>query len=192
MPESIIKTTLVADYTDTTASAISAAYPLLYPTASSVPTYAYTSLATLLGVASGGLPLVIIAALGQGDTPATAAVIIEGSFMCEATLDRDGVESDHPGAEYAEIGILVRNVRYATSINLVKNVTLRIRYLIDYNLRQWRGSPGDLTISGDNSISPDEYFKVFWQKSQLVSASEWATTYKCSYSRSFPLLDNSP
>jgi len=189
MPSDQIRDFLIHDYIDSTAAAVAAQFPAEYPQASSVPAYAYKSIGTLLGYASATLPLYIVANYGEANIPAQACIIIQATEIHDSvSYGRSIIKNDNPGAETAIIDIFVKNIRTSVSVSLVKLVSLRIRFLLDQNLRQLRGLAPDIPINVfiDPSIH-DDYFKCFVQDLGTLTSAGWATRYQCDYVRSYPM-----
>lgn len=187
MPSDVIKALLDTDYVDSTAAAVAAAYPQTYSASGEVPVYAYTSLASLLGVASSVLPSRIIANLGEAKTRADSSIVIQTTEILESVDSPRCIQSDYPGAEYAIVEVFTKTVRTTTDVSLMKNMQFRIRYLIDHTIRQQRpNTAGGIPVIGDLSIK-DQYMFCFWEANRLLTASENTSIYRCEYSRSFPV-----
>lgn len=192
MPAELIRDLLIKDIYDSNPQTISNQYPLIYPLASSVPNYITSSLSTLLLGSSGqDLSKYILAEYGQADIPAMAAIIIQTTEMYESIKYNGAIQNDQPGAETAIVDIFVKNVRTTTSVSLVKLISLRIRYLLDQNLRQFRGLPPDLPVdpSVDSSINPNDYFKCFIKMLGQLTPTGWTSRYEINYIRSYPISD---
>lgn len=192
MPGDVIRQYLITDTTDTTAAAVAAAYPTYFTGgASSVPVYAYQSLLTLMACAGTTLDNIIISEYGEAKIPATVAMVIQTTWIRESVDLPSGLKSDDPGAEYAQVDIWVRNVSFTRNSNIVKNISLRVRYLLDLNLRQFRSKetasvPPGIPTFGDPSIKQD-YVYCIWMGAGKQIASEWSNTYMVQYERSFPI-----
>lgn len=188
MPSTAIREELIKDFTDTTAAAVVATYPNAYASTSEVPIYAYTSLKTLLGLTSSAeLALAVVANLGEGKIPANACIVINTIRTFDnVEYSLGSINSNEIGAEFSDVRIHIRNVRYTNDVSLVKNVGQRIRYLIDHPIRQARfNTAGSLEVINDNSIR-DYYLECFRTECGLLTASEWVNIYRVEYVRSFP------
>lgn len=192
MVAEIIRNLLINDIIDDTPSNIAFLYPNSYSSSSEVPVYVYTSLMTLFALsASGDLSNRVVANLGEGQTRADASIIIETHKIIEST-ETENVKSDQPGAETSTICIQVKNIRNSLNVSLIKNVSFRIRYLIDATLRgaRWIENTNEISPQipdvGDLSIR-DDYIYVFWIYGDVLTASEWANYYRVEYTRSFPM-----
>lgn len=183
--ELIIKNILEQDYVDSSAAAIQALNSTIFASASDVPTYCYTSLATLVGVSSSVLPSRIVANYGEAVTPTSMCIVIQPTRVTESVDSPWGMRSDEPGAECGYIDILVKNVRTTTSVSPVKNIQARIRLLIDATLRQYRREANTLGNAGDNSILND-YVLSFWEMDGILFASEYGSRYRCEFIKAYP------
>lgn len=126
----------------------------------------------------------IIANYGESVIPTNASIIIQSTESIESAITDGNPISDEPGAEFAYIDILVKNLRFMKSVYTVKNVTLRLRHLLDHTLRSQRLEPPGIPIAGDTSIA-DEYLQLYWQRSGIMASSQWVCRLECNYIRAF-------
>lgn len=187
MPTEIIKAFLAQDYTDVSPQTIYTNNPTVYTSSADVDVWVYQSLATLLQVSSGNLSARIVEAYGQGIERTDAHIVIQQSRVEESITSLLSYKSDQIGAEYADVQITAYNAALATSPDLVRNIQLRIRYLIDHSVRQLRGKSPYISISGDTSIL-NQYFGCMWIWQGSLITSEFATGYRVDYVRRFPTL----
>jgi hypothetical protein len=188
MSAEVLRQNLLLDLTTIAASTIAAAYPTVFIAASSVPSYINMCLPDLLGLTGGSSEFAkrVVATQGEATTPANACIVIQPTEIIEP-YEADFIVTDLPGGETTYIDVLVKNVKDVRSIDLVKAVGLRIRLLLDMNLRgsnQTLGLPADLQVLNDTSIRTG-YYKCEWIRSSLLTATEQAHRFKCSYIRVF-------
>jgi hypothetical protein len=164
---------------------------------SQVPRYIYTCLCDLITGAVGASPTfdqLIVAEYGVTKTPASLGVIIQPTDVVEPALHFDFVSDDDLGAKKAYVNILVKNIFTSTDYYRVRDIGLRIQYILDSKLRGLANnqfmlvnSPGTLdpSVLVDNSISPDSYFKVQWEASSTPHAKEQSHRYCVVYNQYF-------
>lgn len=185
----VLRQNLLLDTTTISASTVTNLYPTLFSGSAAVPPYINTCLVDLLGLIGGSAILAthIISTQGEQKTRTDAQIIIQPTDQVEPYEAPQGIDIDTQGGETAYIDILVKNVKDTGSVALVKNVGLRIRMLLDYNLR---GSSTlyyltpDLQVLNEPSVQKG-YFKCEWVRSTLLTATEQAHRFRCSYVRVF-------
>lgn len=195
----VVRSNLLYDTVSSTASYV---YTNLnsngyYSSPAAVPRYIYTSLAELCsGFTGGNLNKAIVSDYGTSVIPAGGAIILQPDGF-EESAEQGWIPQDESGAEYSYNWILVQNVKTSTDVELIKDIGLRIRYVLDSNLRSlmdnqfmavhsgatWL-SP-DLDVSADNSINRDSPYKVSWEHSGILRASQQAHRYRSVYWRTF-------
>lgn len=195
MPAAVIMNYLQADVLDRSAAAVIAANPpgTFINGVSSVPSYLYLSLKTLWTSASGGIPAyqaLVTADLGTGKSSPLGSIVVVSEALTEQVLDRTSLYSDAPGAEVTPIQILLYKPRaQSTSVTLIQNTQLRIRYLLDNYLRGVQGLSGNLPVSAvyaDPSIDPRSPFFCFYERNlEPILASEANILFSCDYLRLF-------
>lgn len=165
--------------------------------ASQVPRYIYTCLADLVtgfGVSGLSYDQLIVAEYGQRKVPSTPCVVIQASLSLEPALDLGYVADDDFGADKCYVNILVKNIFNNTDYYRVRDIGLRIRYVLDSKLRGLSNnqymlvnSPYalDPSVLVDNSIDPTSYFKMEWQRSDMLETKEWAHRFCCVYNNYF-------
>lgn len=168
---SVIKANLL-DYEDSTAEDVYLLNTTVFSSSSDVPVWMYTSLTTLLGCPSSELTSRIIGDLGEAKIPTSPCIVIETDETLEGVYANTGLMSDQPGQDEAFLRILIKNVKTDKNIYLIKNVLMRVRYLLDANIRQF-GTPvrfADLTI--DTNEFAQSYFRCYYQSMSIPVASE--------------------
>lgn len=186
---SVIRYNLL-DNIDSTAQEAYLANTSCYSSSADVPVWIYTSLATLLGCPSANIGSFVIADLGEAKTPTNPCIIIETGDIIEGVDVSDGLRSDMVGQDETYIKILVNNVKTNKNFYLVKNTLMRIRYLLDANIRQY-GTPiryADLEINSNEFLQP--YFRCYYQRMTLPVASEGLVEFKCCLFFNFGVSDS--
>lgn len=186
---------LALDVVDGSAATVSSRNPSIWPTAGSVPEYAYKSLGTLwMGkpVSSSQLLTRINYQFGEGKTSAPGEISLQTAPI-ESTRIPEPLYSNNTGAETTFLNIVLRQPENEMSVARMTNVELRIRYLLDYLWRSKRRGGGILPISpaipviGDNSISQDLPPLCLWMEYLTIpSATETGVRYVIAYQRNVP------
>ena len=194
MPEKVIINVLQSDITDTTASAVFNAPQNagVFTDISDVPVYLYQSLKTIFTPTSDltDFQSRFVPVYGQGYTNAEGDIAVIAQQREPLTFTGQGVYPDLPGAERAKVGIYIRFPApvEAADFGRVKNTELRIRFLLDYNMRQkFQHEAPDLPVleSLDNSLYTN-FCKCYWEGyATAENASEILTIYKVEYARVF-------
>ena len=199
MPSPIIKAYLLTDTVDTTAQNIANLNPLVFPSSAYVPRYMYTSLCTLWTGVSGNVGALandILAISGAGLSTSRNVISISTTIHESSDLDEEDMYiSDFTGAESGLLTILISTSKSPTDINLTQDTELRIRWLIDSNLRALRGVGQNIPIynlptnnlSGDTSIlAANSVFGCKWLRYEAdQNAQELASEYAITYQRAF-------
>lgn len=180
-----LKAYLATDVVDSTATIVYNANTDLFSSPSAVPDYCYTSLSTLMGVASADLPTRIIPAYGEDVTPSSLSIIFQPDVTGDSVNYPTEIRSDYQGAEYENLCILVRAPGSYKNASLIRSIQLRIRFLIDQNLRQYRNLPPGIAITEDDSVL-DQYLRCFWKRSGTLFAVEQVSYYSLNFIRAFP------
>lgn len=190
MPAQTIRNLLISDKTDRTAADVRTANPNVFASDDDVPVHLYQSLKTIMFSTASDpqFEARVVYSYGRGATSSDADIqiipmemeSITGSGIMEQIL------SDVPGAETAHVLIYLRlpiPVESA-SFNKIRSAELRIRYLLDYNLRRAHGL-SDLDTSGDNTLF-NTYFKSFWKRVlNPPNEAALAVEYIVQYQRAF-------
>lgn len=197
MPGPIIKSYLLRDTVDSTAEAIYLLNASGWASPADVPIYLYTSLCTLWTGSSGNvaaLDKAIVSQSGQG-TQKSRNVISISPLICES-VDAGNPEGklisdDAQGAENALIRILFQTQQAPpeSKFSLAQNAELRVRLLLDCNLRSLSGGGTSIPIDNTHDKSIDSSYETFilnWLGYETdPSAVEVLTNYACSYVRCF-------
>jgi hypothetical protein len=133
---------------------------------------------------------------GQADLPASFCIIIQESDTCESSnypefMDATGIL----GATFMHVDILVSNPKTSIDVHLIRDVGLRIRYLLDNQLRGLEGNaftnasgyldPIDpITLAYDPTITPT-YYKIKWDQSDILRAKQQAHHLTAAFIRTF-------
>ncbi len=162
-----------------------------YTSASQVPRHVYTCLSDLVS-SVGSLSTVVYSELGTAGKGARLGITILGTDYCE---DYDEFLADDTfGGIKQTFYIQVNNVMTATDYYLIRDIGLRLIYILDHRARGLTNnqfmlvnSPGTLdpSAASDNSFYWDTYFKVKWENSQSMNAKEQIHTFTAFYERMF-------
>lgn len=195
MPATVIAYVLQNDILDRTAQdAVNANPPGTFVGgASSVPPHLYLSLKTLwLGpsASTSDFQNQIVPDLGTGQSNPKGSIVIVADTLSESVIKRRSIRSDQPGAEVSNVKILLYKPRaLSLSVATLQNVSFRIRYLIDNNLRGVRGLSGCLpntAVYQDITLDPRAPFFCFYlDVGEPVLASEATLLYSTDYVRLF-------
>ncbi len=148
-------------------------------TPADVPRFLYTSLTDLCS-GYGILSDLIVSDYGISETQATAPIIIQPTEI-DPSYSADFLEQDVSGAYYMEFDILVKQVRTSKDIYFIRDVGLRIIYILHHTYRgsQYNqfsnahaGTSPDLFIIGDNTIYPGTDCKCKWKYSGILRVSQ--------------------
>ena len=196
MSTDIIRENILLDTTSSTASFIYNLDPTAFPNGpNSVPRFLYTCLADLCSGIPGTFSDIVIADYGLADTKSTLGIILQPDEIRPSSLFAN---SDTLGAECTYLSILVRNVKTARDFNLMRDIGLRLIYILDFRSRN---SPynqyldvnnlsPDLSVgnSYDYTVSPNFYYKAKWEGSTVPHAIEQTHRFSLEYVRVFPDL----
>lgn len=199
MSAPIIKAYLVKDIVDSDPQAVflanqNTAYA--WASSSDVPAYMYQSLSTIWTGAPGASATLedqIVAVSGDG-LMGNANYITISFFLYEsANAGNDEVEADIPGAENALARILIQpGDQFPIDSSRAQNAELRIRHLLDCNLRSLGKKPNGkrageslpVTQSADLSIRDDEIYICRWLRYESdPSTQEIVADYVVTYTR---------
>jgi hypothetical protein len=186
----VIRDYLLQDVVDTTPAVIRSLNPGVWASDDDVPVYMYTSLCTLWTGVSGDVVsfgLLISANSGRGDV--TTSTISISPLIQESMEATEGPEHiDYIGGENTKIFItflLPRSVPEG-KWGKIQNAELRIRLLLDANIRGACRKPVSIPISGDTSIDPEGGFLLTWQAfANDPNESYLVAEYQASYIRAF-------
>lgn len=200
MPSPIIRSYLLQDTVDHTAQQIFNLNPGGWTDVSKVPIHLYTSLCTLWTGASGGVNRIanynksIVARSGQGLDTANNSIIIQ-SYICESSNatgeEGDLVQDDAIGAENALVRIMFKTQASPPPAiaQRTKDSELRVRLLLDCNLRRLGSKPNSIPIDNTDDRSIDDSYTLFllnWLgDSNDQNSIEMVANYACSYVRCF-------
>jgi hypothetical protein len=185
----IIRAALLADTTDRTAGQALAANPSLFSQESDVPAYMYQSLRTLIGAGSDDTEFArrIIAKHGAGETVTVTSIEIQ-TISQDANNYSKMFQNDMTGSESARLQILFRTPSSATNqaaADTVKNLELRTRMILDWQVRQARGLSKNLTTTSDKSIL-NSFFWCGWERYlSTENELEIGAEYRVEYVRVF-------
>lgn len=161
--------------------------------ASQVPRYIYTCLVDLLtgfGTTNLTVDQLIVAEYGMRKVPSSPCIIIQPTYNMEPYMRHEYVMEDTIGAESTYINILVKNVFNNTDYYRVRDIGLRVRYILDSKMRGLENNqfmivnnPSELdpSVLVDNSLDPTSAFKMQWEQSGLIETKEWAHRFCCAY-----------
>ena len=196
MPSSIIRSYILKDVVDSTPATIYVLNASGWPSVSDVPTYMYQSLCTIWTGASGDIADFrrgVVANSGQGKLSFDCIEL--SAYICESS-NADGQEGefirdDAPGAEDAILRITFKTKTNPAParFDAIQNAELRVRMLLDANLRQKSGKPPSIPIDNtdDKSIDPSYgLFMLSWLGFETEpSSSQLVSYYAISYIRDF-------
>ena len=168
----VIKYNLDQDYVDVSPQTVYTNNTDCFSGSGDVPIWMYQSLATMLSCTSSELSGRIVANLGETKTVTTPSIIVSTDEDVEGVRITEGLRSDTAGQDVQILRFLVKNVRTDKDITLVTKILLRIRYLLDCNVRQF-GTPvrsPDLDIVGNSFVK--SYFRCFYTDFVNPAASE--------------------
>ena len=196
MSEDVILAAIRLDTLSTTATAVYNENPdNFYPSAAGVPRHTYTCLAALL-TGMGTLTDLTSISRGTGANP-TVGIIIEPSRSYEGNDFDDIMNNPEPGATRALVKIIVKGIRTGTDLALVRDIGLRLQYILDHNHRAIEGNTymanrtnQEIDTSADITIlnplaNNSGYFRMFLQRSDELSVGEWSHVYKLEFIRNF-------
>lgn len=190
MSAKAIRYYLMQDTVSGSASTVSTDNPNLWPTAADVPDYAYKSLGNLwLSSAtpvSSQLGDSIVYRFGQNDTATNEISIFTQPI--ESVIS-DTMRDNTIGAE--ESNLVIRITKTATSsssVDLIQNIELRLRYLLDINWRRRRrGTPPFIPSTGDKSLDSAVGVLCEWDGYvTMPNAIQTIVRYKTYYVRGVP------
>jgi len=194
MPAPIIRSYLLRDVVDSTPQAIMALNPLVYTSSSEVPRHMYLSLCTLWTGVSGNVSAFndqVVATSGTASNEAENTISIS-AFLRESVDDPDGVMADDLiGAENAIVKILFQTSKSLTpdEYSRTQDAELRVRLLLDANLRGKCNKPMHVPINNTDDLSIDKSYETFlctWQQYlEDQNAIELVSIFTISYVRSF-------
>lgn len=156
MSARVLEWNLEQDVIDRTAADVRTANPGLFASDADVPDFLFKSLKTIwLGTfaASGDLAGVVISDLRTKTNDSAGAITIIADRVIESAEARF-FESDQIGAETARIVIQFTRPRNTTSVTIIRDACLRVRYILDLASRSLRGLPQQLPIRTDNTVDP--------------------------------------
>ncbi len=194
MSAEVIRSELLKDTTSVSALDVYNLNPGIWNNPSDVPRYLYTCLLDLASGTANSLDKLIVADYGTNITQASLGIIIQPTETIESVYDSEFISADSQGAEKTRIDILVKLVKTSTDFYLNRDIGLRIRYILDLNLRALPNnqfmlinSPYalDPSVIADNSIDPGSYYKMSWEYSAIPAVSEQKHRFICSYIRCF-------
>lgn len=189
MPSTVIRNYLLRDVVDTTAAAIFALNPGRWDSEADIPVYMYTSLCTLWTGSSGDVvnyERLISAQSGRGDvTPNTITI---APIICESVDNYEGPERlDALGGETAKIFITFQQSRAVPEADWekIQNSELRVRLLLDANLRGQSRKPQSVPVVGDKSIDEGDFLCIWSAYANDPDESFLSAEYNISYIRTF-------
>ena len=184
---------LINDVVSIPASTFVAQYPLLFNSATAVPTHLYTCLKDIwLGSQSASTTNAqwakfVNATYGLGTSGYTTIDIIPTRILDQADV-KLGAKSNTPGAEFAEIYIYFKKtgaLNALTDQGKMAKAEARVRRLIDYNYRTNITGMPEIPITSIN-INPQADFKCYWQGIiNPINEQNIAALYYVTYTRLF-------
>lgn len=192
---SVIREYLLLDVVDRTASSVMVLNPGMWASEAEVPVYLYKSLCTLWTGASGDVvnyDRMIVAKSGEGKNLSENCIWIS-PYICDNSESSDEIPwlSDVQGGESARIFIGL-SYKKGTKVtpeleDRTQNSELRIRLLLDQNLRSTCQKPQDLPIAPGGSINSSYgLFRMSWKGYDSdPSAIEIVAEYHAAYVREF-------
>jgi len=151
-----------------------------YTSANQIPRHITTCLADLCSSFGQPFSSLVVADMGVAETPSTTGIFIQPSESIDS-VDGDFIMNDQTGSFYAEVDILVHNLRTSKDYLLVRDIALRLIYILDHKFRSLDSnqfmvandipSP-DLNIIGDTAINPSGMFKVRLTRAGMLRSAE--------------------
>ena len=159
MTAKVVKDVLSLDLTSIrTAAQVRTLVPGRWASDPEVPLFLYTSLRDIFdpSLTNQQFKDLIIESYGVGATPADMGIHLI-TLPAESVTKDYGMQLDKVGVEIALLSIMVQlgeNLLDA-QIDIVEQADLRIRWLLDYNIRSTRRKKGDLTVVPGLSSNAD-------------------------------------
>jgi hypothetical protein len=187
----VIRGIIINDTVSIPASGVFANFnPGHWTSPASVPRFLYTSIQDMAS-AHGNINNFTQVEYGLAETPSAFSIILQETDNCENADYPDYVDATGiPGATLMHMDILVSASKVTGDVYLVRDIGLRIRYLLDNQLRGLSGNvfcpeldPLNF-ISYDNTITPD-YYKVRWDKTDALRGSQQAHHLTTAFVRTF-------
>jgi len=190
MTAKVVRYNVIQDYTDRTAADVMAANPGMFSSTSDVPVFLYQSLKTLwLGAsaASSEFAAKVSPYLGGGDAdPRGSIQIVQVSTVQSVLSEDDILKSNEIGAETADIIFNLTTPRTATTSDFLDNAVQRLKYILDHELRGYRGLSPCLTVQGDNTVVSDcNYLCRFIDYGTELRVSNVQVLFRVCYTRVF-------
>lgn len=154
MSARVIEWNLEQDVIDRTAADVMTANPGMFATTADVPDFLFKSLKTIwLGApaASGALADAVISDLRTKTNDSAGAITVIADRVFESVEGRF-FESDQMGAETARMVIQLTRPRNTTSVTIIRDACLRVKYILDEGSRGLRRLPPQLPIRTDNTL----------------------------------------
>lgn len=179
---------LRGDITSGTASAVSAQYPLLYPSASGVPQYLYMSLRDIwltgTGIANSEWSNRVVDAYGLGLGGNRVIYVTPYRIFDGANAPESMPRSNEYGAEFCELFIYmsIGSKIEAADVDRITQTELRIRRLIDFNYANNILGNFHIPVT-EATINPNSPIMCYWQgilrdpTPQRDMAIQYYTTY---------------
>lgn len=196
MPSPIIRSYLLKDVVDSTQNAIYILNASGWASPADVPIHMYKSLCTIWTGASGdtvNFSKRVVANSGQGKE--ANECISLSAFICESAnaggQEGDFLRGDTAGGEDAILKITFKTkpTPQTTRFNSIQDAELRVRMLLDVNLRQKSGRPPSIPIDNTDDKSIDNSYELFmltWLGYETEPSSiQLVAYYALSYVRDF-------
>lgn len=189
MTAKVVRYNIIQDYTDRTASDVMAANPGMFASTSDVPVFLYQSLKTLwLGSSASSSEFAsrVTPYVGGGDAdPRGSIQVIQATTIASYLDDMSILRSDEVGAENADIILNLSTSRTNTTSDFLDNAVQRLKYILDMDLRGYRGLSPGLIIGGDLTVADCDYKCRFIDYGTELRASNVQVLFRASYTRVF-------